>query len=69
MLPCPLERSSAGREAAAERAAAARGDTERGLQHSDPDAAEAERLPAGAHHHAADPDCQATGTRQLARGA
>lgn len=65
----PLERGSAGREAAAQGPAAAPGDPERGLQQPDPDAAEAERLPAGAQHHAADPDGQAAGDAQgRARG-
>lgn len=61
LLPCPLERGSAGREAAAQGTAAAPRDPEHGLQQSDPDAAEAERLPAGAQHHAADPDSHAAG--------
>lgn len=58
----PLERSSAGREAAAEGAASAPGDTECGLQQPDLDPTEAECLPAGAHHRAADPDRKAAGS-------
>lgn len=61
LLSSPLECSSAGREAAAQGTATARGDAERGLQLSDPDAAEAECLPTGAQHHTADPDGQAAG--------
>lgn len=66
----PLERGPAGREAAAQGPAAAPGDPECGLQQPDLDAAEAERLPAGAQHLAADPDGQAAGdARGGARGA
>lgn len=65
MRASPLERSSSGREAPAEGAAAAPGDSESGLQQPDPDPTEAERLPAGAHHRTADPDRKAAGSGTL----